>query len=206
MADGDGTEALSASPYATPWLAVPGKGIGAVRCPRCRRAVAEAAPGEHACRCGEAEEGCSRSAKLRARLDGVAAEVDDIVARAARLQVERDAALMALVEEQEMGRRELAELERDCRSERVASLMVDYRAEARALDDENRAMKAELERALARVKGLEKAQAEIGALLSTVGYQAQDAETAFGELLACRGELKRMRFLYERKTPGETTP
>ncbi len=98
---------------------VPGRPrpTGPVYCPSCRRAVAEAADGEHACGCGAREDGCGPGARLRARLGDVLRDVDDLtaerdtaVAEAARLRVLLDAALMALADEQTEAQREVVSL------------------------------------------------------------------------------------------------
>jgi hypothetical protein len=76
---------------ATPWCHIPlpdGRGIGPFRCPRCHHPVADAAHGEHACRCGEAEADCGPAALLRAQLDGVSNQIDRLVADGERWKVE----------------------------------------------------------------------------------------------------------------------
>lgn len=85
MPDGD----LPASPDARPWIRLPEpaeRGIGPKCCPRCHAPVPGAERGDFFHACPRAEPG-------------------DASAAIARLQAERDAALMALAEEQERSRR-----------------------------------------------------------------------------------------------------
>jgi hypothetical protein len=180
VADGTAPQVETESPDARPWTKLPRRGVGPVRCPACKAPVAEAERGQHACRCGKAEEGCSDAAKLRATLDGVAAEVDGIVARAAQLQVERDAALMALADEQEMARAEIDELRR----EPAGALMLEYRAEARSLDEENAELRAELAKARERIAALGKRELDLEDEVERIRFLSQEIEREFAPMNA----------------------